>query len=327
MKAVVITGYGGPEVLEIRDMPEPDPGRGEELIRVHSGGLNFADTMSTMGRYPGLPQPPVVAGREFCGARASDGESVMGYTQWGAFAEVAAAKSALLWPLPKRWNTHQGAAFPVNFFTAYLAYWKAGLTSAPNPSTQPKAAGTPRVLIHAVAGGVGTAAVQIGKLLGVEMYGTSSSDEKLERVKAVGLQYAINYKHQDYEEAIRDMTHGEGVDVVFEMLGGEHTAKSVRCLRDFGRVIVYGAATGQRAQIDPGMLYAKGASVHGLWLTYLSANREVMKQAWEQLSAWISQGQLHPVIGHTLPMENVADAYRLLAEGKNFGKVVLNIKR
>ena len=320
MKAVVISRYGGPEVLEIRDMPDPNIGRGEELIRVHCGGLNFADTMSTSGRYPGLPQPPVVAGREFCGARVSNGEMVMGYTQWGAFAEVAAAKSALLWPLPKAWTSQQGAAFPVNFFTAYLAYWKAGLTHERAERTV-----VPRVLIHAVAGGVGTAAVQIGKLLGLDMYGTSSSDEKLERVKAFGLQHPINYKRQDYEEAIRDLTHGEGVDVVFEMLGGEHTAKSVRCLRDFGRVIVYGNATGQRAQLDPGILYAKGASVHGLWLTYLSANREVMKQAWEQLSTWISQGHLHPVIGHILSMRDVAEAYGLLAEGKNFGKIVLNI--
>ena len=130
------------------------------------------------------------------------------------------------------------------------------------------------MLIHAVAGGVGTAAVQIGKLLGIEMYGTSSSDEKLDRVKRMGLQHTINYKKQDYEQAVKDLTEGEGVDVVFEMLGGEHVAKSARCLRDFGRVIVYGTATGQRAQFDPGILYAKGASVHGLWLTYLSANRE-----------------------------------------------------
>jgi NADPH2:quinone reductase len=181
------------------------------------------------------------------------------------------------------------------------------------------------VLIHAVAGGVGTAAVQIGKILGVEMYGTSSSDEKLERVKKFGLQHAINYKKQDYEEAVRELTHGEGVDVVFEMLGGEHTAKSVRCLRDFGRVIVYGSATGQRGLFDPGILYAKGASVHGLWLTYLSAKAGLMKQAWDWLSARAAEGRLRPVIGTVLPIEKVEEAYRLLAEGKNFGKVVLKI--
>jgi len=115
------------------------------------------------------------------------------------------------------------------------------------------------------------------------------------------------------------------VDVVFEMLGGEHTAKSVRCLRDFGRVIVYGTATGQRAQIDVGTLYAKGASVHGLWLTYLSAKRELMQRAWNQLSEWARQGHFRSVIGDVLPIERAGDAYRLLLERKNFGKVVLKI--
>ena len=241
----------------------------------------------------------------------------MGYAQWGAFAEVVAARSALLWPVPTSWSAEEGAAFPVNFFTAYFAYWKAGLLG--------NSAKDARVLIHAVAGGVGTAAVQIGKILGVEMYGTSSDDGKLERVKQMGLQHAINYKKQDYEQAVKDLTEDEGVDAVFEMLGGEHTAKSARCLRDFGRVIVYGTATGQRAQFDPGILYAKGASVHGLWLTYLSANRDLMQQAWKQLSAWADEGRLHPVIGDVLPMERAGDAYRLLLERKNFGKVVLKI--
>ena len=157
------------------------------------------------------------------------------------------------------------------------------------------------------------------------MYGTSSSDEKLARVRDLGLQHGINYKQRDYEEAIQDLTQGEGVDAVFEMLGGEHTNKSVRCLRDFGRVIVYGSATGQKSELDTRLLYAKGASVHGLWLTYLSANRGVMNQAWKQLAEWTSQGHLHPVIGHVLPMERAVEAYRLLAEGKNFGKVVLKI--
>jgi NADPH:quinone reductase len=316
MKAVVITRLGGPEVLEIRDVPEPTPGAGEELVRVEAAGVNFADSMAAKGGYPGTPKPPLVAGREFCGTRASNSERAMGYTQWGAFAEGVAARSALLWPVPASWKPEEGAAFPVNFFTAYFAYWKAGLLSESRGA---------RVLIHAVAGGVGTAAVQIGKLLGVEMYGTSSSEEKLDRVKQLGLQHPINYKNQDYEQAVKDLTHGEGMDVVFEMLGGEHTAKSVRCLRDFGRVIVYGAVTGQRAQFDAGSLYAKGASVHGLWLTYLSAKRELMQQAWNQLSEWAGQGHLRPVIGDVLPIERAGDAYRLLLERKNFGKVVLKV--
>jgi NADPH:quinone reductase len=293
------------------------PGSGEELVRIEAAGVNFADTMSASGGYPGTPKPPLVAGREFCGTRVSNGERVMGYTQWGAFAEFISARSSLLWPVPMGWSAEEGAAFPVNFFTAYLAYWKAGLLEQAKGS---------HVLIHAVAGGVGTAAVQIGKILGVEMYGTSSSDEKLQRVKELGLQHPINYKERDYQDAIKQLTNGEGVDVVFEMLGGEHTIKSVRCLRDFGRVIAYGSATGQRGQIEVGSLYAKGASVHGLWLTYLSANKELMQRAWEQLSAWAREGRIRPIIGEVLPMERVSEAYKLLLERKNVGKVVLKIQ-
>jgi len=320
MKALVISRLGGPDVLEVCSVPEPVPVSGQELVNVEAGGINFADIMSAQGGYPGTPKPPLVAGREFCGTRIADGQRVMGYAQWGAFAEQVAASSQLLWPVPKDWSPEEGAAFPVNYFTAYFAYWKAGLLDAAASKI------SPRVLIHAVAGGVGTAAVQIGKLLGIQMYGTSSSEEKLARVKELGLQHGINYKQRDYTEAIKQLTNGEGVDAVFEMLGGEHTAKSVRCLRDFGRVIVYGAATGQPAHVDARILYAKGASVHGLWLTYLSGNRELMKQAWRQLSAWTANGRLRPVIGHVFPWEKAVEAYRLLLEGKNFGKVVLQIK-
>ena len=321
MKAIVISRLGGPEGLEVRDVPDPVAGAGCELVRVQAGGLNFADVMTAQGGYPGTPKPPLVAGREFGGVREGDKQPVMGYAQWAAFAERIAARSELLWPIPENWTVEEGAAFPVNYFTAYFAYWKAGLIGVAKPA----GGAVPRVLIHAVAGGVGTAAVQMGKLLGVEMYGTSSSDEKLERMKALGLQHGINYKQHDYEQAVKDLTQAEGVDAVFEMLGGEHTAKSVRCLRDLGRVIVYGSATGQKSSLDTRLLYAKGASVHGLWLSYLSTKPELMNQAWKELSGWTAQGHLHPVIGHVLPMERAAEAYRLLSERKNFGKVILEI--
>ncbi len=317
MKAIVISRVGGPEVLEVRDVPDPAPVDGTELVEVQAGGLNFADVLTAKGGYPGTPKPPLIAGREFCGIGQRDGQRVMGYAQWAAFAQRMTARPELLWPVPDSWSAEEGAAFPVNYFTAWFAYWKAGLLDPQSKS--------PRVLIHAVAGGVGTACVQIGKLLGMEMYGTSSSEEKLARVKQLGLQHCINYKEHDYEQVVKDLTHGEGVDAVFEMLGGEHANRSVRCVRDFGRVIVYGSATGEKAELDTRLLYAKGASVHGLWLTYLSAKRELMQQAWRQLSNWMSQGHLRPIVGHVLPMERAQEAYRLLAEGRNFGKVVIRI--
>ena len=319
MKALVLLRLSGPDALSIQDVAEPTLKTGQTLVRVGAGGMNFADLMTTKGGYPGTPAPPLVVGREFAGVEESSGRRVMGYAQWGAFAEKTAAYSNLLWTVPEHWTDEQAAAFPVNYFTAYLGYWQAGMT-------QPAAAGkTHRVLIHAVAGGVGTAAVQIGKLLGVDMYGTSSSDEKLARVKELGLQHGINYKAHDYEEVVKNLTHGEGVDAVFEMLGGEHTAKSLRCLRDFGRVIQYGTATGKQPQLDVRALYAKSASVQGLWLTYLSQKAEIMEPAWQRLSEWIGQKKLTPQIGQVFPLDRAVEAYKLLQDGKNYGKAVLKI--
>jgi NADPH2:quinone reductase len=331
MKALVITRLGGPEVLEVQEVPEVHPKPEQVLVKVEAGGLNFADLMTAQGGYAGTPKPPLTAGREFAGLQAASDTSserrVMGYTQWAAFAEKTVANRSLVWPIPENWSAEQGAAFPVNFFTAYFAYWKAGLLEKIGKieKIEKKDNPRPRVLIHAVAGGVGTAAVQIGKILGVEMYGTSSSEEKLAKVRELGLQHGINYKTQDYVDAIKEMTGGEGVDAVFEMLGGEHVAKSVKCVRDFGRVIVYGAATGETPQLDTRLLYTKGASVHGLWLSYLSANQPLMQSAWTQLSQWIAAGQLHPVIGKVFPVNQARDAYTWMKEGKNYGKIVLRM--
>lgn len=319
MKALVITSLNGPSSLAVQDVPEPTPKPGQTVVRVAAGGLNFADFMTSKGGYPGTPPPPLIAGREFSGVEEGSGRRVMGYAQWAAFAEKTAAYNNMIWPAPERWSFEQAAAFPVNYFTAYLGYWQAGMT-------QPAAPGRDyRVLIHAAAGGVGTAAVQIGRLLGVEMFGTSSSEEKLARVKQLGLQHPINYKQHDYEEVVKNLTHGEGVDAVFEMLGGEHTAKSLRCLRDFGRVIQYGTATGQAPKIDLRAMYAKSASLQGLWLTYLSQKPEIMGPAWQQLSAWIADGKLTPQIGQVFPLEQAVEAYKLLEGGKNYGKVIIKI--
>jgi NADPH:quinone reductase len=159
MKALVITRFGGPEVLELQQVPDAHPAPEQTRVKVEAGGLNFADLMTAQGGYANTPKPPLTAGREFAGREESSGRRVMGYTQWAAFAEKTVANRNLVWPIPDTWTAEQAAAFPVNFFTAYFAYWKAGLLNQPGA----------RVLIHAVAGGVGTAAVQIGKILGIEM--------------------------------------------------------------------------------------------------------------------------------------------------------------
>ena len=325
MKAVVVTRVGGPEVLEVREVPDPVAKPGEVIVHVQAAGVNFADTMSTRGTYSSTPPPPFISGREFAGVVEGTQERVMGYAQYGAAAEKIAVSRKLIWPQPKGWTSEQSAAFPVNFFTAYLAYWKAGMTADAIEPVYVEGERRRRVLIHAVAGGVGTAAVQIGKLLSFETYGTASSAEKLERVKKLGLDHGINYREVDYETRINQLTNGEGVDAVFEMLGGEHTAKSLRCCREFGRVIIYGTATGERQKFDVRTMMSRSLSAHGLWLSVLANDHALMNDCLKAMEPWIEQGKLHPEIGHTLPMEEAGEAHRLLLQRANYGKIVLTI--
>jgi NADPH2:quinone reductase len=351
MKAIVVTRFAGPEGLEVRELPEPVATADQVVVKVEAVGVNFADIRSAMGLYPGGPKPPYVAGREFAGVIESTDQRVMGYTQQDACAGKIAISRNSIWPQPSAWNSIQAAAFPVNYFTAWLVYWKAGVVAgmgspdhAPvrlppqaKPDFHPSAgaAGVPgldeesdgavRVLIHAAAGGVGTAAVQLGRLMGFETFGTASSDEKLERLRELGLNHAINYTREDYEQRIRELTGGEGVDVVFDSLAGEHTAKSLRCCAFLGRVVLFGSSSGERPKFDTLAMYEKSLSAHGLWLSRLSKNRALIDLAFASMQPWIESGQLKPVIGAKFPFEAAAEAFRLLLGRKNFGKVVLTV--
>ena len=326
MKAIVVTGSSGPDSLELRDVPEPSPSSEEVVIRIHAAGVNFADVRAAQGKYPGGPQPPFVAGREFAGVIETTGERVMGYSQHSAFAEKIASPRGLLFPAPARWDFERCAAFPVNYLTAWIAYWKAGLVKGgvedPSPTRTSK---HPRVLVHAAAGGVGTAAVEIGKQLGIETFGTASTPEKLERLKDLGLSHPINYKNEDFETRVNEITNGEGVDAVFDGLGGEYTGKSVRCCGFLGRVILFGSASGENPKVNLGQLYLKGTSLHGLWLSKLVSNTELIRSALDSMKPWIDSGALQPQVGAVLPLREAAEAYRMLLERRNYGKVVLTL--
>lgn len=326
MKAIVVTGDKGSESLELREVAGPTAGVGEVVVNVKAAGVNFADVRASQGKYPGGPEPPFTAGREFAGTVEGTGERVMGYSQHSAFAEKIATPRSLIFPAPAKWDFEHCAAFPVNYFTAWLAYWKAGLVKGAVEDRSPVGAGAKkRVLIHAAAGGVGTAAVEIGKQLGIETFGTASTDEKLARLKQLGLTHGINYTREDYEERVKEITGGEGVDAVFDGLGGEHTGKSIRCLGFLGRVILFGSATGEQPKVNLGQLYLKGTSIHGLWLSKLVANEQLIRSALESMHPWIESGALDPQVGAVLPMKQAAEAYRMLLERRNYGKVVLKL--
>jgi NADPH2:quinone reductase len=326
MKAMMVTRLGGPEVLELQEVPPPQPKENEVLINVEAAGVNFADLLATEGRYGAGPVPPYVPGREFSGTVAATGERVMGYCELGAFAGQIALTRDRVWPWPPQFTPVQAAAFPVNYFTAFFAYWQAGLVERqPDHELRFPGGRRPRVLIHAVGGGVGTAAVQIGALLGVETFGTASTDSKIQGAFALGLDHGIVYTRQDYEQLILEYTNGEGVDAVFEMLGGDETARSIRTMGFLGRCILYGAASGKPARFNPRHLYAKSQSAWGLWLTWMATRPEPMKMAARRLTDWVSAGKLKPVVGRVLPLEDAAEALRFLGDRKSFGKIVLQV--
>ena len=291
MKAVVIARLGGPEVLEVRDMPEPQPKPGEVIVRVEAVGINFADTMTTRGTYGGMPPPPFISGREFAGVVETTGERVMGYMQWGAAA--AEDRDEAQAPMAAARGLEFGTVGGLSGkFPDRLSGLLEGRPDGRRARTDPVDRQPQRPRADSCRGRRRRhRRDRMGKLLGIETYGTSSSEEKLERVKKLGLDHGINYREVDYEQRVKELTNGEGVDAVFEMLGGEHTAKSLRCCRPFGRVIIYGTATGQRHQFDSGVMMAKSLSAHGLWLSVLAKDRDLIDRTLQRHAALDRAGQ------------------------------------
>ena len=238
MKALVQTGNGGPEVLQVQERPDPPVGPGEVRIAVKAAGINFADTMARVGLYPDAPKPPCVIGYEVAGevesrsARASSdhavGDRVMAGTRFGGQAELVTVPADQVLPLPERLSFEQGAAFPVNYGTAYAALIIMGGLREGD-----------RVLIHAAAGGVGIAATQIARNVGAEIFGTASPS-KHDAIRAQGVAHAIDYRSQDFEAEAMRITGGEGVDLIIDALGPTSFRKDYRLLRSGGRLVMYG---------------------------------------------------------------------------------------
>ena len=242
MKAVVLTGNGGPEVLQVQERPDPPVGPGEVRIAVKAAGINFADTMARVGLYPDAPKPPCVLGYEVAGevesrgrggrASCKVGDRVMAGTRFGGQAELVTVPADQVLPLPERLSFEQGAAFPVNYGTAYAALIVMGSLREGD-----------RVLIHAAAGGVGIAATQIARNVGAEIFGTASPS-KHDAIRAQGVAHAIDYRSQDFEAEVMRITGGEGVDLIIDALGPTSFRKDYRLLRPGGRLVMYGALRG-----------------------------------------------------------------------------------
>ena len=341
MRAVALTGTGGPEVLLVQERPDPVAGPGEVRIAVRAAGINFADTMARVGLYPDAPKPPCVLGYEVAGEVDSVGEGVtdfkpgdrvMAGTRFGGQAELVAVPAEQVLPLPERLSFEQGAAFPVNYGTAYAALILMGGLREGD-----------RLLVHAAAGGVGISATQIARNVGAEVFGTASPS-KHEAIRAQGVAHPIDYRNQDFEAEVMRITAGEGVDLVIDALGPTSFRKDYRLLRQGGRLVMYGLseATRNGGRDLPATLksLAKMPLATMPWwksLSMMNENKGVfglnMLSWWdregnldrvtEPLLADLEAGRLEPVVAASFPFERAGEAHQFIAERRNVGKVVL----
>jgi NADPH:quinone reductase len=321
MKAIRIHETGGPDVMQLEEIEIPTPKAGEVLIKVAAAGVNYADLAQRAGAYLTRTRTPMTPGSEIAGTVAALGAGVNSVAEGtrvaafcvGGYAEYAISQATMVIPIPPALDFIHAAAFPLQGITAYQLLHESA-------HIQPGES----VLVHAAAGGVGTLAVQLAKLMGAgTVIGTASNAEKLDLVRRLGADAAINYTEQDWVEQVKNATGGRGTDIVLEMVGGTISEQSLQCLAPFGRMVVYGAASGQITQFSGIQLMYKNQTIIGYWLASQTSRPDRIAQAIMNVMQYLSNGKLEIIVGQTFPLEQAAEAHRAIAERRTTGMVVL----
>ena len=336
MKAYLFKSPGGINKLQLTEVPKPEIGPDEVLIKVKAIGINYAEVLSRKGQYSWAPKRPYVPGMEAVGevvqvgsevTNCMVGDRVIMGAQYGAYAEFMKSKSHLVFPIPLGWTWQQGAAFLVNYITVWVALFKLGKLSVGE-----------KVLVQAAAGGVGTAAVQLASKFGAKVAGTASKKEKLELIKSLGAQLAINYQNEDFEEVIRN--EWTNIDVCLEVVGGEVFKKSKLLLAPFGRMVVTGYASIPLKKWQPWTwwpawrdapkagvmeLAIQSQSLAATHIGYLTTKPEVTRSVWTELMAFTHLHGIVPVIGKEYEFEELPQAHAFLESRESVGKVVVKM--
>ena len=338
MRQIWISKAGPPEVLQVKEAPDPHPAAGELRIRVEASGVNFADIMGRLGLYPDLPRIPVVPGYEVAGRVDAAGagvdsgwigRDVFASTQFGGYADVVCAPQAQVFPRPSNMSAEQGASIPVNYLTAWqLIVVMGGL----------KAGET--VLVHSAGGGVGIAATQIAKHIGATVIGTASAG-KHEELRALGVNHLIDYRTEDFEQRARQITGGRGVELILDPVGGDSLKKGYRLLAPTGRLGMFGAssaATGKArgylgmaamlantpwVQFNPLSLMNANKGVFGVNLGHMWGDFDRMRPWMDQLMGLWESGAIRPKIARVFKFDEAAAAHHFIQDRQNIGKVLL----
>ncbi len=327
MKAIVITGKGGAEVLEVRDVPTPEP-RGEQIrVRVRACGLNRADLMQCRGMYPAPPGAPAdIPGLEYAGevdALGPDvtgplkpGDRIFGIVSGGGQAEFVLTHERMAVKIPPNLDFVQAAAVPEAFITAHDALLKQGRLEPGE-----------RVLIQAVGSGVGTAAVQIAHAIGCTVFGTSRTATKLEQARALGLDHGIDASREDFAATVRSQTEGAGVEVVIDFLGGSALAGNLAALAIRGRLVLVGLLGGSNAPFDLNVMLRKRLTIVGTTLRARPLEEKIAatRRFADQVVPWLARGTVHPVVDSAFAFEDVREAQARMESNAVFGKVILSL--
>jgi len=323
LRAVLCKAWGGPETLVVEDVPAPAVKPGHVRIKARAAGLNFADILIIEGKYQVKPELPFSPGIETAGTvvevaddvtTVAPGDRAVGFASYGAFAEEVLVPAVNVFRIPETMDYPTAAAFPVAYGTAHGGLeWRANL----KPGEV--------LLVHGAAGGVGLAAVEIGKVMGATVIATAGSPEKLEVAGEYGADHLIDYTKESIRDRVRALTGG--ADVVFDPVGGDAFDQSLRCINWEGRILVIGFASGRIPQIPANLLLVKNCAVLGLyWGAYSERDPAVKRRSFEQLLRWHGEGKLTPRVSHVLPLERAGEALALLRDRKSTGKVVLSME-
>ncbi len=324
MKAVLCKAYGPPDSLVFEDVASPIAGPGEAVVSVKAASVNFPDVLIIENKYQMKPPLPFSPGSELAGivkavgdgvTHLKPGDRVMAITGYGAFAEEVNVDARKLFPIPPAMDFATAAAFGLTYGTSEHALVdRAALKSGET------------LLVLGAAGGVGLAAIEIGKILGARVIACASTDDKLAVCRAHGADETINYTTEDLRERIKALTSGAGPDVVYDPVGGEYTELALRSIAWRGRLLVVGFAAGEIPKIPLNLTLLKGCSIVGVfWGDFARREPGHFADAMARLSAWHADGKLKPHISNTFPLERAADALKLMAARKVMGKVVLSV--
>ena len=314
MRAIQVQEFGGPEVLQLADLPVPEPGDGEVLIRVSRAGINFADTHQRRNEYLAEAKLPLIPGAEVAGVREDTGERVVAMCGTGGYAEYAKAPAALTVPIPDGVDDGTALALLLQGLTAWHLY----RTSA---RVQPGES----VVIHAAAGGVGSLAVQLGHAMGAgRVIATASSDEKRALARDLGADAAVDGAPDGLADLLVEANDGRRVDVVLEMAGGEVFEQSLKALAPFGRLVAYGNASGEANTVATGRLMRRSAAVVGFWLVHCLGRPEMVAEPLADLFARAARGELRAIVGETYPLADAARAHTDMQARRTTGKLLLD---